>query len=704
MLDPEVKQEIQTAYSQFLKSRELKPRHGQKLMIAEIAKMLGGIELDAMAQRRAGTHIALVEAGTGTGKTIAYLIASLPFAKKLGKKVVLSTATIALQEQILLKDLPELIEHSDIRVKVCLAKGRSRYLCPAKLERIIQDAKDASAPLYEDEHSDVSGAELSFYYELLDASGEGQWDGDRDNWPKYIEDTIWYRVTTDHRQCSGRKCPHIRHCPFYLARAELEDADCIIANHDLMLSDLALGGGAILSPPEDTIYILDEGHHLPSKALSHFSRHARLRATARWLGQVEQQWEKTSALLSDCENLLRLGADFPEQLRSLRLAHERVLPLIEALTDKLDFDRPNPRHRFELGEVDAGLEAEAQQMSSGFLALLTILEKLTSELEAIAEEQSHSLAPAEIEQVSQQTAIWHNRVESNYLLWSSYSQTAHRPDAPMARWISVLTHLDTVDYEIVSSPILASDLLIESLWSRCFASVVTSATLTALQSFDRFKMHSGIDDAACLRVLSPFDFAGKAELRIPAESVEANRAEEHTSSLIDLLPDLIDEGEGTLLLFASGSQMRSVFEDMPSRIQHISLVQGEESKQALVRQHKKAIDEGRGSALWGLASFAEGVDLPGAYCRHVIIAKLPFAVPDDPLEAALSEWIEARGGNAFMEIAVPDTSMRLVQAAGRLLRTERDEGAVTILDKRLLTKRYGKALLDSLPPFKREFG
>src|SRR5690606_26474781 len=142
-----------------------------------------------------------------------------------------------------------------------------------------------------------------------------------------------------------------------------------------------------------------------------------------------------------------------------------------------------------------------------------------------------------------------------------------------------------------------------------------------------------------------------------------------------------------------------VFEELPEALREITLVQGDSSKQEMLVQHKKAIDSGAGSVLFGLASFAEGVDLPGKYCTHVIIAKLPFAVPDDPIEASLSEWIEARGGNAFMEITVPDASLKLIQACGRLLRTESDTGKISLLDRRIVTKRYGKAILNSLPPF-----
>lgn len=156
------------------------------------------------------------------------------------------------------------------------------------------------------------------------------------------------------------------------------------------------------------------------------------------------------------------------------------------------------------------------------------------------------------------------------------------------------------------------------------------------------------------------------------------------------------------MLFSSRKQMQEVQSLLPAQWQQKLLVQGDESKQRILEKHRQRIDAGQGSVLFGLASFAEGLDLPGAYCQHVVIAKIPFAVPDDPIEAAMAEWIEHQGGNAFMQIAVPDAAIKLVQACGRLLRTESDRGQVTLLDRRIVSKRYGKAILNSLPPFKRD--
>ncbi|MFT7560437.1 MAG: ATP-dependent DNA helicase DinG [Flavobacteriales bacterium] len=701
MIDADVKKEIQTAYSNFLKSKDLRPRHGQKLMIAEIAKMLGGVRSDTSGQRIDESHLALIEAGTGTGKTIAYLMAVLPIAKRLDKKVVLATATVALQEQIVFKDIPDLIVHSSMPVNFALAKGRGRYVCLTKLERLLSDARDLAPVLYEDEVATVSPVELELYREMMLKQDDNTWDGDRDNWEDIIDDSSWRRVTTDHRQCTGRKCPHIRSCAFYESRGRLDDVDCIVANHDLVLADLALGGGAILPAPEETIYIFDEAHHLPDKALQHFSLRTRYKSTLRWLGQIEGQWEKLKNTLLDASYLQQIAQPFPDCAREARVMLDKHLGLFESYVDQMDMNERNVRHRFPLGEVSTSVEMAAEEIALSFTRLQAILSRMLKELESLVNDEVDYLPKPVMDSALQTLGPWLGRVEASMGLWSSYIKTSYVESAPMARWMTLLSEQDQIDIELVSSPVLASGLLQQQLWERCFASVLTSATLTALRSFDRFVQHAGVGESAvCLAVPSPFDYANKATLTIPKLAVEANRVSEHTESLVSLLPDLLNLDEGTLILFSSYAQLNSVFSMMPVEIESISLVQGNRSKQKLLSDHKSAIDSGKGSILWGVASFSEGVDLPGDYCKHVIIAKLPFSVPDEPLESALAEWIEARGGNAFMEISVPDASLKLIQSCGRLLRKESDEGRITILDRRLLTKSYGRSLLNSLPPFR----
>jgi ATP-dependent DNA helicase DinG len=214
-------------------------------------------------------------------------------------------------------------------------------------------------------------------------------------------------------------------------------------------------------------------------------------------------------------------------------------------------------------------------------------------------------------------------------------------------------------------------------------------------------MRSGVpQESEYLRVISPFDFQTNGLLVVPDMEHEPNRVEQHTAEIIAYLDKHVNTAKGSLVLFSSRRQMEEVAKSLSAGLQEILLMQGEQSKRVILDSHRASIDSGKGSLLLGLASFAEGVDLPGDYLTCVYIAKIPFSVPDDPVEATLAEWIQKRGGNPFMEITIPDASLRMVQATGRLLRSETDSGEIHILDKRLRTKRYGKQLINSLPPYR----
>ena len=212
-----------------------------------------------------------------------------------------------------------------------------------------------------------------------------------------------------------------------------------------------------------------------------------------------------------------------------------------------------------------------------------------------------------------------------------------------------------------------------------------------------------LPDTETLALDSPFDFPKQGELYIPPLSASPKQPAEHTAAVIEWLPKLVSAAEpvGTLVLFTSRKQMNEVAMRLPEDYLPLILVQGEIPKAVLLEKHRAALADGRASIIFGLDSFAEGLDLPGEACVHVVIVKLPFSMPDNPIEKTQNRWIEQRGGNPFIEVTVPEAGIKLVQAAGRLIRTESDYGRVTILDNRVLTQRYGRQLLASLPPFKR---
>jgi ATP-dependent DNA helicase DinG len=706
MLTDSLKKQIQAAYSQFLDSKGLKSRYGQKLMIAEIAKTLGNIEVDEENHRESaegsGSHICVVEAGTGTGKTIAYLLPALVIAKYLGKKLVVSTATVALQEQIVNKDLPELHRHSGLSFSYTLAKGRGRYLCLSKLDSLIAEYESGVNPtraLYEDEYPSVSAQSIKLYKSMVEALAGNKWNGERDTWPLALEQEEWQVITTDHRQCTGRRCSNVSVCSFFKARDSLHSVDCIVTNHDLVLADLALGGGAILPAPEDAIFVFDEGHHLPQKALNHFAHHSRILSTSKWLDQCNKSLGAMLGHISGAGHVDRYAEQLPAQLIDAKQLLDRIYPRLHELAQTIAFDDRQSHYRFVNGIIPADLLLPAAETYKSFERLTELLGKICAEVSEAMEDVHCPVPKVDLENHFPALATWQARAEANRDLWASFATPDAQGNVPRARWLTPVDQSGSVDLEVCSSPILAAKTLEYSLWEKVCGAVVTSATLTALGNFQRFQMRAGTPmDASYNQVPSPFNFQ-QATLEIPVGTVEATNAETHTLAIIDQLPRLVDITEGTLVLFSSRKQMLDVYEALPASLRDCILLQGDSSKQEMLEQHKKHIDAGEGSVLFGLASFTEGVDLPGKYCTHVIIAKLPFAVPDDPIEAALSEWVEARGGNAFMEITVPDASLKLIQACGRLLRTETDTGKISLLDRRILTKRYGKAILNSLPPF-----
>ncbi len=707
MLSDELKKQIQQAYRDSLDAKSHKPRVGQRQMIGAIARTLGNIRQDSEGNRLEEKHVAVIEAGTGTGKTLSYCLAAIPIAKAKGLKLVISTATVALQEQILHKELPNLLEHTDFAFKYTLAKGRGRYLCLNNLEGYLsteeQAMDDMFAGLFE-QHLQSDDVNTVLYQEMDTAISAGEWDGDKDNWSGIIREQDWRRLTTDHQQCTNRNCANYSACPFFKARAEIEVADVIVANHDLVLADLSLGGGAILSAPKETIYVFDEGHHLPDKAIGHFRHEVRLQQSISWLRQLEKNLVNLKQELTDDVSLTgQLLLKIPQQIQSItnfiQYAQQGLAPYIQGL----GLDQDNNQHRFEFGVVPDELRQLAYSLQTSYQKLFNNIESIQDECKKTKQNEGMGITPETAETWQPILGVILGRLEQCVELWRLYSSLDDLNYPPNARWLLLTGQGMEQDIELGGSPILAANTLRQQLCDKCFGAVVTSATLTALNQFHRFNMRSGVPkESEYLRVISPFDFNGKGKLVVPDMANEPNRADLHTGEIIEYLNDKVDPQKASLVLFSSRKQMEEVAQSVSAGLQEILLIQGEQSKRVILDSHKAKIDEGKGSLLFGLASFAEGVDLPGDYLTCVYIAKIPFAVPDDPVEATLAEWIQKRGGNPFMEITIPDASLRLVQATGRLLRSETDSGEIHILDKRLKTKRYGSQLINSLPPYRYE--
>ncbi|MGE6109037.1 ATP-dependent DNA helicase DinG [Aeromonas sobria] len=687
MLSTRLKASIRATYRQIADGLPgFVPRREQNFLVAEIAKTLTG-EYDR------SRRILVAEAGTGIGKSLSYAQGAIPVARLTQKKLIISTATVALQEQLIHKDLPFYHRHSELPFRFMLVKGRQRYCCEHLLE---QAASGADMSNFEFDFEALSkhkpsAGDQRLYQALWQAYTDGKWDGDRDNWPDPIPDPGWLRIAADRHSCN-KALSHHQHCPFHRARNDMEAADVLVVNHALLLSDLTMGGGIILPSPDECLYVLDEAHHLPTIARDHGAASANIKGSRRWLEKLAQSSGKLARALNK-ESLLDPQLKLQDALASLQpdlKALEQWLAAHEGLLT------PEGQHRFEGGVLPDPLPMLAENLKEASKKALRALDRMQGAIgEALKDGE---IRRKEAEPLLAETGFHLQRLEGFTALWEMLGRHVPEGKTPLARW---MVRGEDGDTWLHASPIEVGYLLEEWLWSRCIGAVLVSATLTALSSFNYFRHQVGLkehDGTRYLRLRSPFDYQ-KAELYLPKMTHEPS-APGFTQELVDTLPRLLAGKEASLVLFSSYRQMNEVAQGL--RAKGLSLlVQGEASRNALLTLHKQKCDGGQASILFGTGSFSEGLDLPGHYLTNLVITKLPFAVPNSPVEEATAEWVEQRGGNPFLQLTVPEASRKLIQACGRLIRKETDLGRVTILDRRLLTKRYGKGLLDALPPFTR---
>lgn len=687
MITSKIQQSIRSSYQNLQSQLEnFVPRRAQNYLVAEIAKTLCG-------EYHKSTRMIVAEAGTGIGKSLSYLMATIPVAVLNNRKVVISTATVALQEQLVNKDLPLYRRITDREFSFILAKGRQRYCCAEKLASAC-GADGGQLAMFE---SKPKKKDVELLERMYKALAQNKWDGDRDSWPKPIKDEIWQLIVSDKHSCNNGMPAH-RDCPFQKARAELDKADVIIANHSLVMADADLGGGVILPEPENTIYVFDEAHHLPHVARDHSSAAASLKGAASWLERLNQSVTKFANMAEE-----KRVARFRNELQD---SVQQLIPSLSQLSTRFDANHFEENiYRFENGELPSWLEEESKELKKlsqkGAQAVAKIADLISERV------KDGELANRLAEPALAELGFYIQRMDNLAQVWNLMAEPLREKGAPLARWLEISPDREG-DFIVNVSPLEVGWQLDQQLWSRCVGAVLTSATMRALNSFSFFCRQAGIsekpdDGVRFLSLASPFDYQNQAELVVPQMKYEP-QAPQFTEYLIDILPNLIEDKKANLVLFSSYWQMSQVAEALSTSFVKKGWalqVQGQESRTEILKKHKTLVQCQKTSILFGTGSFSEGLDLPGELLENLIITKIPFAVPTSPVEQAHAEYIENRGGNPFMQITVPEASKKLIQSVGRLLRKERDSGKVIILDRRVVTKRYGSALLDSLPPFKR---
>ncbi|HCE40808.1 ATP-dependent helicase [Alcanivorax sp. 521-1] len=588
---------------------------------------------DAVAEAIRARGTLLVEAQTGTGKTLAYL---LPALLSDGPTLV-STGTKSLQDQLFFKDLPVVLKALSLPRKAALLKGRANYLCPYRLE------------LHQEEARFLTRETAEQLQVVAHWAGRTK-SGDIAELKQLPEDApVWPWVTSTADNCLGTECPKYSECPLMNARKEAQEADLVVVNHHLFFADAALRGEGVseLLPSANTV-IFDEAHQLPEVAAAFFGDSLSTRQIQELgrdaLSEAAHSALDLAALNQHISALDKAGQDLRlslgEQERRAPWSEVAELPavreageaLLDALIDLNDFLEPQAR-------ASRGLEACARRASEHVLTLKSILD-----------------------------ANGPNRVY--------WFETFRR---------TVVLH---------STPLSVAGQLRAQREKHPCAWILTSATLSVAGRFEHLQKRLGLDEAETLSLESPFDFKRQAVFYVP-ENLPAPSSPDYTASLTRAMIPVIRAAEGrTFFLFTSHRALREAAALLrEEKLEYPLLVQGEAGRRELLDEFRRLGN----AVLLGTSSFWEGIDVRGEALSCVIIDKLPFGSPGDPVAAARIEHINANGGNAFRDYQLPQAVLALRQGAGRLIRDPNDHGLLVVGDPRLVTKGYGRLFLDSLP-------
>ncbi|MDR2017061.1 MAG: ATP-dependent DNA helicase [Burkholderiales bacterium] len=618
-------------------------RPGQQAMAQAVA--------EAISER----HCLIAEAGTGTGKTFAYLVPALTS----GGKVIISTGTKTLQDQLFERDLPLVRDALKLPLSVALLKGRSNYLC---LHRLAQAQHEDLFPSKQDAR----------YLKTIISFAHTTERGDRSELAGIPDHAgIWPLVTSTRDNCFGAQCAHFDDCFVMKARKEALDADVVVINHHLFFADALLREEGLneLLPACNTV-ILDEAHQLPDIATVFFGER---------IGGAQ-----LLELARDAEIAVRTSAG---DLTELPDRISRLVPAIRQL-------------RLAAGEVPGKLPASQLLSMPAFTealqTLTKILDETASDLGTIAERSEDlGLIAARAQTLSRTLQQWCEIDDNNS------DETAAEDsgdDMPLIRWAD----LSPYGWQLHASPLSVAPIFRNFVENSARSWILTSATLSVAGQFTHYQHELGLENAQTACWDSPFDYEQQAILYVPT-GLPLPNSKEHTDAVIDAALPVLEASQGrAFLLFTTHRALQHAHE----RLQTIFVerrwpwplfAQGEASRSELLERFRAE----KNAVLLGAASFWEGVDVAGDALSLVVIDKLPFAPPDDPLLAARLEHLKKNGGEPFRDWQLPQAAISLKQGAGRLIRTETDCGVLMITDPRLVEKSYGKRLWRSLPPMRR---
>lgn len=639
--------------------------------------------------------VCCVEAPTGTGKTLGYIAGALDAQAHMGSPIpiVVATATVGLQEQILRDDIPRLaaVGALDPR-KVAVAKGRGRYFCP-RTAALLEDKsmRDNQFDMFHaDKHVAEGGTTVAL--DMLRAWRDGSWDGDRDSWQGSIPDCWASSCGASSETCVNRACEHFDKCPYMASRQKLATAQLIVANHDIVLADLKQRSeeqSTTVLPAKKYALIVDEAHNLPDKAISTRSASANL-TDSDWLRKLEAYGE-TNLNTPRIAKVLKRSVEFKADVFSVgaALLINNMDLLAQFLQKNFKFSSDGTC-TWGLSIPDKAVQEEVVRLSAQATQLVLALQAMAKAYAEYAEEASGMEKAFAVRMLAQTHT--HQRHATD--LFSGLELFA-APDN-MVRWVSRNKHGHV---SLNTRPLEGNDVLSDLLWKTEMPVALVSATLQIAGSFERFRAKSGLPARAVTAALDPvFDYSRGFlhQPKMDCSPSDPGFELELTEKLAILFKKEISKG--MLVLFTSRESMRRVVRALPDHIATRALVQDHRPVPELIAMHKERIDNGQQSMLVGMDTMSEGLDLPGKYCGHVVITRLPFSPPGDPVEEARREHL---GKDWFDHAYLADMLTNLIQATGRLIRRESDHGVITVLDSRLSTKRYALKAVNALPGFSR---
>lgn len=591
----------------------------------------------------------LVEAGTGTGKTLAYLVPAIAAATSSGGRVVISTGTKNLQEQLMEKDIPFLQRVLPRKFTAAYMKGRSNYAC---LHRI---KKAENSPV-------LDGLDEMDYFDQVRRWARDSQTGDRAELTSLPENlSFWRHIDARSEICLGQKCPDYDPCFITRMRQRATDADIVIVNHHLFFADLALRGGEYGQViPDYSAVIFDEAHSIEDVAAEYFGSQVsnyQIEDLLRDLQTLPVTHAETNRELTrSAGRVARFGEHFWNGFRETR-SEEGRSPLVPGT-----FARKN-----RYGEV------EATALGDAYLNLDGALKRMETTIDALQDQTP------EIENMLRR--IRQLRFDLEFIVAGDQKSFVY--------WIERRGR----GTFLRASPINVSGLLQDKLFNRTETVVLTSATLASAANFNFIRERLGLEEPDELIATSGYDYEKQTVLYLPLGMPDP-RSPQWAETAADEVVRILNATRGrAFVLSTSTSGMNALYERVAPRISYPSLVQGSASKAGLLEKFRTT----EGAVLFATSSFWQGVDVRGEQLSCVIIDKLPFAVPSDPVVAARQQQIDAEGGSSFYEYSVPQAIISLKQGLGRLIRSATDKGVLAVLDPRLRTKAYGRQFIDSLP-------